>query len=1062
MLEVFDISDPDWTLVGVNGEYGFAPSNYIELQESSAPTSPATGTARPVPSVPAAAEREASLPASPIAAVQSGPAAALARVLGGGDPTLPSTGRSVPAPRQQLTPEASDGEDDEPAPALPQRPASQSFSPPPPAPQFAAVRDEEPLGVLPSPPYNRATSRDYNDDVPARSPGGYRMYNINEMVSAMGRRRKMPITLGLNLATGAIMLSPEKSRDGPSQEWSADQMTHYSIEAKHVFIELIRPSKSLDLHAGTKDTAEEIVSALGELAGAARAGGLREIVAAAQGGGGQKKGQVLYDFEAQGDDEVAVTVGDDVIILDDVSSEEWWNVRRLKNGKEGVVPCSYIEVTGTIAAETGSRSGINAGRSTIEQNRLDEQRLAKEAAKSNRPRGDSDSEVGPGMRLPQRGSSLADEDTRRSSKKDRRASKSEKHSAGKPLPDKRKLRQWTDRTGTFKVEAQFLDLTDGKIQLHKINGVKIAVPTSKMSVEDLEYVERATGVSLDEDKPLENIRRKNRMAAESDKARASRSGATVEAPKPPEYEWFDFFLKAGVNHHQCERYAQNMNRDSMDETVLPDVTPEVLRTLGLKEGDILKVMKYLDNKFNRTRLTGTADTNGVNGSGGLFTGPDGGLQNNTRRARPDTNRQASNIVDPKVFTQANGKEPSEARPTPLTSVPAREKVENGFEDDAWDVKPPKQSAPAPHPTASAPAWKPLTGALADLDLLSTPLQPTKVSPQPAPQPVQQQQTPQLTSQPPPPAPLQVQQSQPTGANPNFFSQLNPQQTGLPQNQLNPPRQRPQPPQQNFQGAGLLPPPQRPLSAPQNQPQQSQFGLLPLQPQLTGVPQNTQPAPPGHSLNDLNQQRYQQQYQQQMQKQQTGFQQQYGIQPQQTVFQQQFPGLQPQQQGFMNDNVQGSPFADPRPSYQPSLAAQQTGFQGFLQPGPAPGSLNSVLPPALQPQPTGFQQPQQTGFQQPQPGGFGQAPQHNGFQQPQQTGFGQPPQQNGFGNFQPPPIPPMPQQNTPAPLQPQKTGPAPPVRFGVAEPPKLTPQPTGRRANLSHASKLLPITWRYIC
>ena len=282
-------------------------------------------------------------------------------------------------------------------------------------------------------------------------------------------------------------------------------------------------------------------------------------------------------------------------------------------------------------------------------------------------------------------------------------------------------------------------------------------------------------------------------------------------------------------------------------------------------------------------------------------------------------------------------------------------------------------------------------------------------------------------------------------------------------QLNPPRQRPQPPQQSFNQGSLLPPPPRPLSAPQNVQQQSQFGLLPLQPQLTGIPQ-TSPlqAPPGQSLNELNQQRFQ------LQPQPTGFAQpgqgQFvnGFQLQQTGFQQQqqpqFVNLQPQQQPFINGNAQGSPFADPRPSYQqPSLAPQQTGYGSYPRQAPPSGGINSVLPPALQPQPTGFaQQPTQpSSFQQPQPTGY-QPPQQTGYQQTQPTGFGQPPQQNGFNNqsFQPPPIPPIPQQPTIAPLQPQKTGPAPPVRFGVPEAKKLTPQPTGRRANLSHASKFL--------
>jgi hypothetical protein len=196
---------------------------------------------------------------------------------------------------------------------------------------------------------------------------------------------------------------------GPELKWNADQMTHYSIEGKHIFMELVKPSKSIDFHAGAKDTAQEIVSALGELAGAVRAGGLREILLAGA-GGSQKKGQILYDFMAQGDDEVTVAVGDEVIIVDDSKSEEWWQVRRIRNGKEGVVPSSYVEITGTV--NTNSNSGINAGKSRVEQNRLEEERLAKESLKAARREEESrGSEVGPGMRLPQRGSSLSARDS---------------------------------------------------------------------------------------------------------------------------------------------------------------------------------------------------------------------------------------------------------------------------------------------------------------------------------------------------------------------------------------------------------------------------------------------------------------------------------------------------------------------------------------------------------------------------------------------------------------------------------------------------------------------------
>lgn len=233
------------------------------------------------------------------------------------------------------------------------------------------------------------------------------MYNINEMVTVMGKRKKMATTLGINLRTGTILIAPERRQDGPSQEWTADKMTHYSREGKHVFLELVRPSKSVDFHAGAKDTAEEIVGSLGELAGAIKAEGLRDVIMAGS-GKGLKRGKVLYEFAAQGDDEVSVDAGDEVIILDDTTSEEWWQVRRVANGKEGVVPSSYVEATGVMTPPPTSSTRA-APLSTVEQNRLEEHRLTKEAIKVANQR-DSQQQVGPGMPLPERGSSLSARD----------------------------------------------------------------------------------------------------------------------------------------------------------------------------------------------------------------------------------------------------------------------------------------------------------------------------------------------------------------------------------------------------------------------------------------------------------------------------------------------------------------------------------------------------------------------------------------------------------------------------------------------------------------------------
>ena len=1143
ILSVFDTSDPDWTLVGVNDDYGFAPFNYIEAveddaQESSTKTT-TTSTDKELPPPPADNEDEperASLPGSQSVS-RAGPAAVLAGVLGGSSkPATEAHSRSTrsTASPHEPSPEASD---DELAPRLPQRPPSNQLSSPPVTAssirpskekkqQKESEEDEDREGFGPSredetPTDLRGASstqhpqtprQNKHDDSVLRSPGGFHLYNISEMVSAMGKRKKMPTTLGLNLATGTIMLSPEKTRDGPAQEWTAEKMRYYSLEGKHVFLELVRPSKSLDLHAGAKDTAEEIASTLGEIAGIARAGGLGEVMAAASGRPGLRAGRILYDFVAQGDDEVTVRVNDEVAILDDSRSEEWWMVRRLKNGNEGVVPSGYVELTGETVEEPPERSAIEAGHSTVEQNRREEERLTRDALQKSANVRDEDASVKP----PYRESSLTS-DGRRGKKAGRSESK-----YSKPRPDPNKTRTWTDRSGSFKVEAQFIGVSDGKIHLHKANGVKIAVPVAKMAPADLAYVEKVTRVSLDEDKPLGDLRGK----------RGGKSGASIEHTKQPEYDWFDFFLKAGVSPHQCERYAQNMNRDSMDESNLPDITPQVLRTLGLKEGDILRVMKHLDTLCGRT---GKGEASGSNG--GIFSGPGGTLHNNTRKTRPEAHRVVGDVVDPKAFEQSDAGSTSQpTEPSQTTSSSSQPPSQGkGFDDNAWEVKQAKPAATASsQPASSATSnQSQLTGSMAEMSLLSSPLQPT-----PAP--------PRSPSQPAPsssPAPSsQPQHPQATGASPTFFGQLNPQATGVSHaptssaqqpsftgqltpssfqqpGQANLPRQRPEAPAPVIGPGALLPPPphslpQRPLSAPQDPSQSNYVGPTPLQPQMTGIPNSSpSPAPPGQSLNDIFQQKRQQQPQN-LQAQITGI-----AQPPpltvdgQTGFAQQQPPQQPLPP--LNGSVGPSPFADPRtPFQQPQQTGPSAVFNNSGAGAVAPRSINSVLPPPLQPQRTSFnpatpqeQQPQsfqQTGFLNPQPTGSLQ-PQQTGWQnlrtaplaqqqqpqptgpslsQPQPTGFGQvsqPQQQpNGFAaaqtptSFQAPSpssipsVPLVPASPSTLPLQPQKTGPVPPVRFGITpEASKLAPTPTGRRANLAHASKFLTVScflipfWGYI-
>ena len=1087
-LDVYDETDPDWTLVGSNGEFGFAPAIYIEpaAPTSVAPVSRDLAPAPPpMPARPSTGEEpipgEADYPSPSLDPVSHSPAAQLAGIIAqrtGGGHTSPSADRVLASPplphRQQYTPETSE---EETVPNLPQRhglPAARS--PPPPEPQYASSRQTESSGNnLPSPPYNQDAHRSYDDEFNSaelQSGGGFRLYNIHEMISHMGKSKKMPTVLGVNIANGVIMISPEKSKDGPSREWTADKLTHHSIEGKHVFVELVKPSKSIDFHAGTKDAAQEIVAALGTLAGAYRQEGLREVLAAGAGTGtpGQKTGKMLYEFMAQGDDEVTVAVGDEVIILDDSKSDEWWMVRRLKNDEEGVVPSSYVEITGTVPESSNSIAGLNTARNTVEQNRLEEERLTREAAKKR------DGEVGPGVALPERNSSLVTDASRSSTRNtDKRSSKDQ----AKNKPNQDRIRTWTDRSGTFKVEAEFIGLREGKIHLHKLNGVKIAVPVAKMAVEDLEYVERATGASLDEDKPLSDIKRRS-TARQKELQNGTRSTAGASVQKN-DYDWFEFFLQCGVNPQICERYASAFSKDQMSPEILPEVNEQLLRTLGLKEGDILRVIRHLDKTYDRQRTAGgTQDNETASSSGiGLISGPGGTLKNNTRKGRPAPAVQTNDVVDENAFKQRvesspTRELPSDAKATPLASAPSRQTT-NGFDDDAWDVKPSRTQTPSAHDsstqaTHAAPPDPPkpkVNDDIAQLSISSPPLQPTPapltISTQRPSSADERSKSASPVQQPPvanqaifdkiaslaPAARQQQMQAMQTGMQPQQF--LQPQQTSFA-------RQRPAPPiPQPSGGAFNIPSPPRSGSAP-GLSQQPSFAPPPPPPQAQFQGYQSQVNVP--HMAPLAQGVQNQQYLPQLQAQPTAFQQPQnfgpgyqpanGYPPQNGIqaMQQNYPALQPQPTGFQpqsqfGQQQQAQQYGVGQPTYQQQVINGQQAGSPFadsarqpFQPG-ASGLQNTFLP-----QQTGFQPsysiPEPTGIN-----GYGAQP----MQQASQPQL--PPQQTGgvFGPSQP-----LGSQMTAAPIVAQKTGPAPPVRFGVPAGAKpLAPQPTGR-ANLSKASK----------
>lgn len=723
---------------------------------------------------------------------------------------------------------------------------------------------------------------------------------------------------------------------------------------------------------------------------------------------GVKRGVLLYDFEAQGDDELGVRQDQIVEILDS-SHEEWWKCRA--GNQEGVVPASYVEVIKTRpASKRDTMSGAAAA-------------LASAVTGS--------SGAGPRPKKPT--SPTPSELTSSLSK-----------------PDPLKTRTWTDRSGSFKVEAQFLGFTDGKIQLHKLNGVKISVPIQKMSVPDVQYVERITG-----------------------KQTGGRNGSPTP-PKPPpdsekparriDFDWFAFFLESGVDYNVCQRYAIAFQRDQMDESILPDINAQTLRTLGVREGDILRVMKRLDDKFGRSTAgrkksvrfggeeivdeedekTDLSDVLRVTAPGerkeSLFSsGPGGALRNNTsRRGRPTAGgRQVGDvdgaILSPVSATADGDKEESPEREKigvrPLKAPPSRltgfkEKEREGFEDDAWTVK--KTSTPQPQEmspprqviTSPLPQTGPAFGsAIHDLATIS-PNPPTTQSLPPQMQPQPAQLSPQNTA-----TAIMLNRSSsvpPIQATPQA-APLQPHYTGLPP------------------GQPSLPPAQPAYIGPT--PAQAS-GNVSLSEQLVKLQIYRQQQRAQSMIDPL------QTYNPAMMGYANGLQPQQGLTPQATGYMPNF--LPAGQQSSVLGPTRSFSMGLPAPLIPTNTAASlQTPTQQLIAHRTGPANFSPTTSQFLQQPQQPFPPLPQQQFQAPQPTTYqpAQFPPQPQFQQPQPTGFqaqpsfvppaqGLTPQQTGF------------QQQ----MLPQKTGAAAfkPVSFGTKAKP-LVPSRTGRRANLAAAS-----------
>ncbi|OAV99849.1 hypothetical protein PTTG_09264 [Puccinia triticina 1-1 BBBD Race 1] len=520
-----------------------------------------------------------------------------------------------------------------------------------------------------------------------------------------------------------------------------------------------------------------------------------------------KPATALYDFEAQGEDELTVEEGDRLYVLDDTSDDDWWKCAMQSDGQEGVVPASYIELDqgqpsgNQEAAEAAMTAAAAESAKNWRIQEEEDARLAQQLADEDSSEAQLENARAADRKLviareaEQRKKAEAELAARRKKESESRRREAERamtnpgfsngpsppklaarpdsaqgmsyqdDNSATPAPPRRPdsapregrskpqglIRTWRDRTGQFKVEAEFRGLQNGKIRLHKLNGVTIEVPLSKMSPEDVIWLEGATGRTLRsqdvDDVPLANLALSPNRP--SGRPAPSEPPKRPTAPAKPPVDWFEFFLNAGCDLDDCTRYATNFERDRIDENLLPDLEPGTMRNLGLREGDVLRVRKHIKQKYGSSdgsdaittqiqkdeELARKLQQQDVAPAPNIFTnGPNGSLKN-TRRGRPTPNRSGSSAVDIDSITNAKDQlvdtpqvgSSSTAADSSLISITSPIKA-GGFDDDAWQVRPNSTTPAAPAPVANPPARSASISATPATtgDLKSTP-EPSKPS-----------------------------------------------------------------------------------------------------------------------------------------------------------------------------------------------------------------------------------------------------------------------------------------------------------------------------------------------
>ncbi|KAJ2895993.1 cytoskeletal protein binding protein, partial [Coemansia aciculifera] len=318
----------------------------------------------------------------------------------------------------------------------------------------------------------------------------------------------------------------------------------------------------------------------------------------------QEHAVVLYEFSSDDPEELTVSEGDRVLVLDK-SDPEWWQVQLSPpHGRAGLVPASYVELQSAPLRESLDMEyepPANVISTPPLPTRTETVRRVASRAHVAPPAQPVLSPSAAYVAPSQASSSnmaMASSIRRAPSDSDnvplhllqlQQAEQARAAPAPAPAqegPDMSKVRTWTDGSGSYTVEAQFLRLDpDGQVHLHKTNNKKITVDLAKFSAEDRQYVEGVTGTSIPPIMPAKPMTARQRQQESARKHPERR-------PINYDWDWFDFFtLKGGVSADNSLKYATSFVAERLDDESIPEITAETMRTLGVKPADIPKILR---------------------------------------------------------------------------------------------------------------------------------------------------------------------------------------------------------------------------------------------------------------------------------------------------------------------------------------------------------------------------------------------------------------------------------------------------------------------------------------